>query len=265
VLWGLPVPLRLMRRIVDETRHGTLAIPARGLDVGVLAPGRAPRRAGVHGYELSARLAMVGEIGGLLVTSPATTWAMLAAELTIDELVAVGDAVVYIPRWRGMQRGTEADALGTIAKLSAAASIPLRRHTAKLREAVALVRVGSASAAETRVRLGCARWGLPEPELDVDVFARDGTAIGFTEFAHRSFRLLTEYEGDHHRVDRAQWQRDVDKHAACVDAGWQVLRLTAHHVYPRVEPAIERIHRALVRGGWDPGSENARAPDDNGR
>ncbi|HKT55150.1 MAG TPA: hypothetical protein VJR25_00130 [Microbacterium sp.] len=254
VLWGLPVPLRLLRPAVERNRDQSI-VPPRGLDVGILAPGRAPRRVGIRGYELSPRLATVRTVKGMPVTSPATTWAMLAAQLTVDELVALGDAIVFIPRRQGMKRGTPDDALGTVAHLASAAHAPLRRHAVKLRQALALVRVGSASAAETRVRLGCVRGGLPEPTLDFDVFALDGTAIGFTEFAHEEFRVLTEYEGDHHRVDRAQWQRDVEKHAACVDAGWEVLRLTAADAYPRVEPAVERIRRALIRGGWRPDPE----------
>ena len=91
---------------------------------------------------------------------------------------------------------------------------------------------------------------MPEPTLDFDVIASDGTAIGFTELAYPEYRLLIEYEGDHHRTDREQWQRDVDKHAACVDEGWQVLRLTSKHLYPSTEPAVDRVFTALVRGGW---------------
>ncbi|GAB3801190.1 hypothetical protein GCM10028798_16790 [Humibacter antri] len=175
---------------------------------------------------------------------------MLADDLSVDELVEVGDAIVRIPRCHGMQRGTPGDALATLEQLSAAASAPYRRHAAKLRTALAMIRVGSSSAAETRTRLAGARAGLPDPHLDYDVFAANGTPIGFTEFAYPEYRVLTEYDGDHHRTDRKQWQRDVDKHSACVDAGREVVRLTSGLVYPSAKPAIARIRTALIRGGW---------------
>ena len=257
VLWGLPLPIRVLRGILPpETRdtlrrgQGNAAMRSTGIDVGVLTPGRASRARAVRGRQLSPALATVCVRDGLLVSSPASTWAMLADVLTVDELIEVGDAIVQIPRRRGMQRGDPCDALADIEELTAAANAPYRRHAHVLRAAVEQIRIGSASPAETKVRLACVRAGLPEPELDVDVYAADGRPIGFTELAYRRFRLLIEYEGDHHRVDREQWQRDVDKHAACVDAGYEVLRLTAKHVYPSTRPAVERVRRALFRAGW---------------
>ncbi len=251
VLWGLPVPLRLLRAAVGPARVGARRRTA-GIDVAVLTPGRASRAAGVRGHQLSAVLASVRTVHGLRVSSPATTWALLAAELTVDELIELGDAIVQIPRQGGMRRGGESDALATIAQLVAAADAPYRRAAGKLRDALAEVRVGSSSVAETRIRRDCQRAGLPSPELDFDVFTAEGEAIGYTELAHPRYRLLIEYEGDHHRTDRAQWQRDVDKHTACAAAGWEVLRLTARHVYPSTAPAVERIRAALIRHGWQP-------------
>lgn len=252
VLWGLPVPLRLLRSAVQPTVQRGLKIPARGLDVAVIAPGRAPRASGTRGRRLSPALVTVDLVEGLLVSDPATTWALLADDLSVDELIELGDAVVNIPRRKGMIRGTESDALATMMALTDAATTPYRRNAAKLRAALAEVRVGSASVAETRLRLAGSRSGLPEPELDYDVFARDGTPIGFTELAYPRYGLLVEYEGDHHRTDRKQWERDVEKHTKCADAGWQVLRLTAKHVFPTADPAVARIRSALTRAGWRP-------------
>lgn len=183
------------------------------------------------------------------MTNAATTWAHLAELLTVDELIAVGDAIVHIPRARGMRRGKPADALASISDLQAVAAAP-RRGAAKLREAIAHVRVGSASPTETDVRLALIRAGLPEPELDVDVYASDGTAIGYTEIAYEKYRILVEYEGDHHRRDRAQWERDILKHAACSAAGWEVIRITSPQMRPTPSVAVSRVRAALVRAGW---------------
>lgn len=252
VLWGLPVPLRLLRSALNPARKHGADIPPQGIDVAVHAPGRAPRAAGTHGRQLARSSAGTAVVDGLPVSDPATTWALLAGDLSVDELIEIGDAIVNIPRRRGMTRGSKADALATMEQLAAAVSTPYRRRSGKLQAALAQVRVGSSSVAETRIRLDGERSGLPSPELDYDVFTLDGSPIGFTEIAYPEYHLLVEYEGDHHRTDRDQWQRDVEKHRACVEAGWEVLRLTAKDAFPTTKPAVARIRNALVRAGWRP-------------
>ncbi|MFT4215288.1 MAG: hypothetical protein QM622_11010 [Microbacterium sp.] len=240
VLWDLPVPIRLLRR-------GTELI-----DVAALGARRAPRGRGVRGRQLSPELVSVRAHDGFVLASAASVWAQLGVLLTIDELVELGDAIVYIPRRHGMERGTSDDALSTREHLEAALAAGRRAGAARLRAALPHVRVGAASPGETRIRRATIAAGLPEPELDYDVVRRDGRPIGFTELAHPRFRLLHEYEGDHHRRDRAQWYRDIDKHAACVSEGWEVTRITAAHAYPDTAPAVRLIRNALVRAGWRP-------------
>lgn len=245
VIWGLPLPMRLLRAVFDPAEP-------RGLDVAAFAPRRAPRASGVRGHELQSRLTHVRTHKGLRVASPSTTWVLLAPMLQVDELIGLGDALVRVPRRRGMERGTSADALATIDQLADAIHAGRRIGASKLRDALPHVRVGSASTGETRVRVALQRAGLPEPALDIDVFARDGTPIGYTELAYPDHRLLIEYEGDHHRLDRTQWDRDIEKHAECVAAGWTVIRLTARHAYPSPAPAVHRVREALIRAGWRP-------------
>lgn len=250
VIWGLPVPIRLLRTAVRHVHRDGSGVSPRGIDVAVLGHRRASKARGVRGHQLSGAQTSVRTANGVRVSSPASTWAMLADELTTDELIEMGDAIVYIPRHRGMRRGTEDDALATLEQLHAAASAPRRRHREKLLGARELIRVGAASPFETRIRVACVRAGLPEPELDYDVIAADGTPIGFTEIAFPDQRLLVEGEGDHHRTDRKQWYRDVEKHTACEDAGWRVLRLVSTHAYPSTRPAVQRISTALRQAGW---------------
>lgn len=236
VVWDLPVPLRLLRQASEA------------IDVAVLDTRRAPKGAGVRGHQLRAQLTDVREHCGLAVASPACVWAQLAPALSVDELIELGDAVVHVPRRRGMQRGGASDARGTVDELEDAARAGRRLGAAKLRAALPLIRVGAASPPETRIRLACLRAGLPAPELDVDVFAVDGRAIGYTELAFPAHRVLVEYEGDHHRRDRTQWHRDIHKHAACAAAGWEVVRLTAADLHREAAPAVARIADALRRG-----------------
>lgn len=209
---------------------------------------RAPKGAGVRGHQLRAELTEVRVHEGLAVAAPATVWAQLAPLMTIDELIELGDAIVHIPRRRGMRRGVPSDAKGTIDDLADAVAAGRRLGAARLRAALPQIRVGAASPPETRIRLACVRAGLPVPELDVDVLTVDGRAIGYTELAFPAERVLVEYEGDHHRRERAQWQRDIRKHAACAAAGWEVVRLTADDLHRGCAPAVARIRDALWRG-----------------
>lgn len=187
---------------------------------------------------------------GLPLASPAAVWAMLGAELTVRELVIIGDAIVRIPR---DEFGTPRPelALGTIAELREAA-VPSRPGARRLREAVELVRVGSASPLETEHRLDAASAGLPTPLLDQVIRDDDGRMLGISEIVHPRWRVAVEIEGDHHRTSRRQWQRDLDKYAAYADAGWEVVRLAAHRVRHRSADGIAQVRSALRRRGWRP-------------
>lgn len=237
VIWDLPLPLRVLRR------------GAEAIDVAVLGERRAAKGAGVRGHQLRAELTTVAAHRGLRVAAPASVWAQLAPALSVVELVELGDAIVHIPRRRGMRRGSPADALATRDELRDAVHAGRRVGIARLRAALPLIRVGAASPPETRIRLACARSRLPEPLLDVDVFGVDGSPIGFTELAFPDHGVLVEYEGDHHRRSPRQWQRDIDKHAACVTAGWEVVRLTAADLERDAAPAVAKIADAVARGG----------------
>ena len=122
----------------------------------------------------------------------------------------------------------------------------------KLRQAIPHIRVGSASPPETELRLALLRAGLPAPALDIDILDEHGSLIGYTELAYPHWMILIEFEGDHHRTSRTQWDRDIEKHAQCVALGWTVLRYTGRHVRPTAAPAVTGIRNALVRAGWSP-------------
>ncbi|WP_375385074.1 hypothetical protein [uncultured Microbacterium sp.] len=255
VIWDVPLPLRVLSSAAaDLIQRGAplaLSIEATApLDVAVLAPLRAPRGAQVHGRQLTAAAHRVRTHDGLRVASPASMWAQMAPILTVDELIAIGDSLVNEPRLPGGRRAPAGSGLATLTELAAALHAGRRPHAAHLREALTHVRVGSASKAETDLRLHLVRRGLPEPSLDIDLFDAQGRFFGFTELAYPDYRLLIEHEGDHHRVDRGQWNRDIEKHALATAGGWTVLRTTATQLYPNPDALITRVREALVRAGW---------------
>ncbi|MFS0735164.1 hypothetical protein ABC304_07000 [Microbacterium sp. 1P10UB] len=234
LILGLPVPVPTL------------------LDVSAIAPRRASRATGVRGRQLDPALIGTRSVSGLIVCDPATTWAQLGglvgASLSLDDLVIVGDAIIRVPRLRSGHAGEPQHALARIENLRAAATVGRRAGAAALRAALELIRLGSSSPGETRARLAVVRAGLPEPELDVEILGESGELIGIADLAYRLRRVMVEYEGDQHRVDIRQWNRDIEKYAACESLGWIVVRVTSEHL--RSGAAVARIRAALTRRGW---------------
>ncbi|MBN9175878.1 MAG: hypothetical protein J0I43_00695 [Microbacterium sp.] len=124
-----------------------------------------------------------------------------------------------------------------------------------LLRALECIRVGSMSPLETDFRLVTAAAGLPEPELDVEIRDERGVLLGIADARYEAYRVIVEVEGDHHRTSRAQWRRDIAKHAAYVRAGYEVVRLTAPDVRGAggSAPTADLIVRvALERHGFRP-------------
>ena len=249
----LYMPLRVRHGFfVGRTAAGIWGLPvdcSGDLEVGVTAPHRAPRRRGIAGRQVAPSLVSLRKEAGLPVASPASTWAMLGAQLSVRELIVVGDAAVFVPRDRSGTRRPER-ALATVGQLRAATEVGPRRGADRLRRALERIRARSASPLETAFRLDAEDHGLPTPALDLEIRDRRDRLLGVTEIAYPPHRVLVEIEGDHHRTSRAQWNRDIEKYAAYVAEGYEVIRLTSAHVLGG--RAARMVGEALIRHGWHP-------------
>jgi len=226
VIWGLPLPA------------GIVARP--GIDVGVFVPARLPRGKGVRGHQTSARLTTVHRDprSGLLLTSPASTWAMLGAVLHDPyDLIAVGDAAVRV--WR------VAHPLATTADLEAAAQSGRRVGVGQLRGALPQVRTRAASRPETWARLTLIGALLPEPKLNFDVF-EDGRLLACVDLAYPSLKIAMEYEGEHHLLDPEQWARDIRRYEELIAAGWRVIRVTKTELFAEPGVFVSRVRSAIA-------------------
>lgn len=226
IAWGIPLPYRI---VAEADVH-----------VGVFAPARLPRMRGVRGHQVSPHLAFtrVDPHTGLLLTSPAATWAMLGAVLRDrDELVAAGDAAVR--EWR------VAEPLASVSQLVAAVAAGRRVGVSRLREALPLIRTRSASRPESLVRLHVIGAGLPEPELNVDVFA-GGRFLGCVDLAYPALRIAIEYEGEHHLLDPEQWASDIRRYEELIAAGWTVIRVTKTDLFATPAELVARVRRAIL-------------------
>lgn len=212
-LWRLPLPAQLQR---DTPIHLTVAAGDSRIE-----------RRGVVGHV--ADRAVVRHSSGLLVTALGDTWCDLAPSLTITQLAQAGDAILN-------RRGWDITMLG-----AAVDGARRRRGCRKLRAALSLVRPGSRSPRETETRLLFASWGLPEPELNVDLFTEAGW-LACVDFLWRDRRLVAEYYG---RVHGPTWQEDLTRAALIEDEGYRVVVITDEDVHRRQDALRRRMERLL--------------------
>jgi len=224
IVWGWPLPVRFVR--------------GRDLDIGVAEPRRLPRSRGVRGHQVVGHVTVVREPRtGLLVSDPATTWTMLGWMLADPyDLIAVADAAVRT--WRVSEPQT------TIAELETATRRQRRVGVGRLRAALPRVRTGSASRPETYCRLTLIDAGLPEPELNFEVF--EGTLrLGAVDLAYPALRIAVEYEGEHHLLDPAQWNHDITRYERLAAAGWIVVRVTKTELFDNPREFVRRVREAM--------------------
>lgn len=209
--------------------------PAEPLDV--MRPTARSRltRAGVRSHRGLERRWVI-EAQGVLVTDPADTWADLSSMLALDDLVAMGDALLRVEQ--GVPRKD----------LDRAAEDHSGRGAPRLRQAAGLVRAGAASAWESKARVAFHHWGLPEPELNVDLYAASGRWLARPDFLWRSRRVVGEYDGDQHRSDRRTWQYERERRAGLEDEGWTYVEMTSLSLTsaPRRRALRARLSRLLL-------------------
>jgi hypothetical protein len=196
------------------------------------------RRAGCRGHRgLESRRVVTRR--GLRVVSPEDTWCDLASDraLSLDELIVLGDEAIH------HRRG-----IPPILLAEAVARRRGGRGSRVMAAALPHLRARSNSPMETRARLLFLRGGLPEPELNVVIHDSDsGQWLSDSDFVWRNQRVVAEFDGDHHRTDRRQWQNDVARCQNLQDDGWAFMQLTyaSVMVHPRNQGTVSRLRRLL--------------------
>lgn len=221
-IYDLPLPRRL---------------PADGrLHVSAVLPDRAPEGSSVRGHTQAER-PVLRIVRGLCVPDPVEVWRQLAALLSVDELVIVGDALL---------RRTAP--LCAIDELSSGVAVATGRPgVRRLRAAMESVRARTDSPMETVLRLAIVRAGLPEPQINFRLHGRDGRVVASGDLVFPHARLVVEYDGDHHRTDARQYRIDIDRIHAIQSLGWHVIRVTNAHMAHGAAEAVRRIRDHLER------------------
>jgi len=157
-------------------------------------------------------------IGGIPVTTPARTAFDLASRYPVVKAVA------------GI------DALARASKLNVADAELLaqrykgHRNVRRARSALKLVDAGAESPRETWLRLLLIEAGYPRPQTQIPVHDEYGQLAAVLDMGWDDIKIAVEYEGDHHRTDRRQFNKDIARFEALPELGWIVLRVTVEDV-----------------------------------
>lgn len=157
-------------------------------------------------------------------------------DLTLLQLVEAGDWLIRAK-------------LSTLAEVQSGLSSASGRHCLRAREAAGLVRVGSASPRESRLRLVLVAAGLPEPACNVDL-GDEFWFIACVDLYLGEWQIAIEYEGDHHRTDARTYGNDLLRYEALAAAGVLAIRVSKAHLRQPREVAA-RLHDAHVSRGYD--------------
>ncbi|OBK46311.1 hypothetical protein [Mycobacterium sp. 1081908.1] len=156
-------------------------------------------------------------IGDVLATNPARTAFDLACRNPTGMAVAAIDAL----------------ARATRLKIADAELVAERykghRNIRRARRALTLVDAGAESPRETWLRLMVIEAGYPPPQTQIPVYGEYGELVAVVDLGWEDLKIALEYEGDHHRTDRGQLRRDIERYEALHAMGWITIRVMAEH------------------------------------
>ncbi|MDR3655292.1 MAG: hypothetical protein P4L48_06340 [Mycobacterium sp.] len=170
-------------------------------------------------------------LDGLYVTTPERTAFDIGRRGTLGRAVAGLDALAAATDFKARDVGELAAKHGHASGLR------------QLEAALDLVDAGAQSPRETWLRLALIDAGFPRPRTQIPVLGADGFPRHFLDMGWEDIMLALEYDGDHHRTDRRQFAKDVDRLEYVDRIGWTVIRVVAGH---RDRDVIRRVQRA-----WD--------------
>jgi very-short-patch-repair endonuclease len=174
-----------------------------------------------------------------------------------DEIVIVDGVPVSSPTrtaldlgcWYPTTSGVAAiDALARATDIKAAdvellaQRYPGRRGIARARLAISLFDSGAQSPKETWLRLVLVRAGLRRPQTQIPVFDEFGSAIAYLDMGWEDVKVAVEYDGDHHRSDRSQYNWDIRRLERLQHRGWILIRVVAGD---RPADIVRRVRTAL--------------------
>lgn len=190
---------------------------------------------GVVAHHTRQRELAVIERHGLRVTTPAQTWLHLAHGLSRDESIVLAEAMLR----RTAQFTSMAELEGVVRGAFKVKGL------AKLREALPLIRPGTDSTMESRMRLILVEGGVREPVVNYELRDVWGDFVALLDMAIPELRLALEYDGDGHRTDEATWRKDVRRSQRIAECGWRRMVFVADDVIRAPDDLVHRVRAAI--------------------
>lgn len=180
---------------------------------------RAARHARVKGHQFVIDSADLGHVDGVPTSSIPRAWREAAAQMTVRELVQLGDFLVRVPRPAFEGRSEPYTTIDQLTEM--VRKYPVVPGAKRAAVAAALVRVGSDSPPESDCRLAIVGAGLPEPELQVALHPGDRYSPTL-DLGYRKWKIGMQYEGAVHR-SAERHSTDLWRDREFATEGWTVL------------------------------------------
>lgn len=185
-------------------------------------------------------------------------------QIEADEVAAIAGMRVATPARAGFDLGRRLPRVEAIVALDAlcnatklkpieVAALAERHRGARgvkhLRAILRDVDGGAESPPETHTRLVIVDAGLPRPETQIGHVEADGWEWARSDMGWRQWRVLVEYDGEHHWTDRKQRAWDIERLARIEELGWTVVRVGADLLYDRPGELVRRVRTKLHAAG----------------
>lgn len=191
---------------------------------------RPPR--GVRSWSDRVQADEVQLIGGLPATTPARTALDLACRYPSGRAVAAIDALARATRL------TMADVEVLAERYRG------RRGIRRARMALELADGGAESPRETWLRLLLIRAGFPQPQTQIPVYDEYGQLAAVADMGWEDIKVAVDYEGEHHRITRAAFNKGIRRHETMTQLGWIDIRITVEDTEAGI---IGRVSDAWTR------------------
>ncbi|OBG32033.1 hypothetical protein A5672_26305 [Mycobacterium alsense] len=159
----------------------------------------------------------IAVLHGMPVTTPARTALDLASRYPLNDAVALIDALARAARLK----------MADVELL--AERYKGRRGIRRALRALDLVDAGAQSPRETWLRLLVIEAGYPPPQTQIPVYGEYGELVAVVDLGWEDVKIALEYEGEHHRTDRRQLRRDIERYEQLPELGWITIRVMAEH------------------------------------
>lgn len=229
-LWHIPLPLGLDSELPIHVASTT--------DL------RGPTGRGAIGHHLQVDYRDIRVVQRLRVTSLERTVFDLAGILNDEALLVALDNILWRRRAESM-RASKRSLSDAFVRFTG------RRGRGRLIDLMPLATDRSDAPTETAFRLRFLLAGFPPALPNEPIRDASGYEVAVPDLTIEAFRMVFDYEGDHHRTDKETWRKDLKRVPRMQDLGWHHTRISADDLASPTE-LLNRTRRILIERGWKP-------------